>query len=211
MAFSVRAALRGPAEELYGPQAEGVLAYLPGGPLDAAAVRVVMINEGVAAHPEDDFYGAAEQPEFLETTLPLFRKAGRAVENIVDITKLGVYLTSALKLPKRDTAVSRAEIEAHLPLLEAELALFPGVQAIMLNGDVARKAFNALAKKSTGKNALPGTSTYKLRHEEMYYKGIRLFPAYIMTGGNILIEKSKVEMSAQDLHRMLAYVEGEKE
>ena len=70
---------------------------------------------------------------------------------------------------------------------------------IMLMGDVAKKAFNMITKKESKKNAVPAVSTYKLRSSEIYYNGIRIMPSYIMTGGNILIEKSKVEMASEDL------------
>lgn len=91
------------------------------------------------------------------------------------------------------------EIETSLPYLEKELALFPNKKVIMLMGDVAKKAFNMITKKESKKNAVPAVSTYKLRSSEIYYNGIRIMPSYIMTGGNILIEKSKVEMASEDL------------
>ncbi len=76
----------------------------------------------------------------------------------------------------------------------------------MLMGDVAKKAFNMIAKKSAKKNVIPAVSTYKLRNSEIYYKGIRVMPSYIMTGGNILIEKSKVTMAAEDIAIMLEII-----
>ncbi len=76
----------------------------------------------------------------------------------------------------------------------------------MLMGDVAKKAFNMITKKKTKKNAVPAVSTYKLRNSEIYYEGIRVMPSYIMTGKNILIEKSKVTMAAEDVARMLALI-----
>ena len=50
------------------------------------------------------------------------------------------------------------------------------------------------------------SSTYKLRNSEIYYKGIRVMPSYIMTGGNILIEKSKVTMATEDIAAMSAMI-----
>ena len=76
----------------------------------------------------------------------------------------------------------------------------------MLMGDVAKKAFNMIAKKSTKKNVIPAVSTYKLRKNEIYYKGIRVMPSYIMTGGNILIEKSKAAMATEDIATMLKII-----
>ena len=69
-----------------------------------------------------------------------------------------------------------------------------------------KKAFNMIAKKVTKKNAVPAVSTYKLRSSEIYYGNIRIMPSYIMTGGNILIEKSKVEMASADIAEMARLV-----
>lgn len=73
-------------------------------------------------------------------------------------------------------------------------------------GDLTKKSFNIIAKKKTGKNTVPSRSTYKLRNCKLYCDNIRIFPSYIMTGGNILIEKSKVEMAAEDIQKMLAII-----
>ena len=63
----------------------------------------------------------------------------------------------------------------------------------MVMGDIAKKYFNAICKKQGGRNAVPSGSTYKLRSSEIVYDGKRVMPSYIMTGGNIQIEKSKVQ------------------
>lgn len=76
----------------------------------------------------------------------------------------------------------------------------------MLMGDVTKKAFNMIAKKSAKKNVVSAVSTYKLRNSEIYYKGVRVMPSYIMTGGNILIEKSKVTMATEDIAIMLEII-----
>ena len=69
--------------------------------------------------------------------------------------------------------------------------------------DVAKKAVNMIAKRTTKRNVIPAVSTYKLRHSEIYYKNIRLMPSYIMTGKNILIEKSKFQMACEDISNMI--------
>ena len=68
------------------------------------------------------------------------------------------------------------------------------------------KKIEKTAKKETKKNVVPAISTYKLRHSEIYYNGIRVMPSYIMTGGNILIEKSKVSMATEDIATMLEII-----
>lgn len=144
--------------------------------------------------------------DYLKTTIPLLQGAGTAVSSIQDILQLGIYITNAVKAPKTEYVIDKSSIENSLPYLEAELSLFPNIKVIMLMGDVAKKAFNMITKKATKKNAIPAVSTYKLRSSEIYYKGIRVMPSYIMTGGNILIEKSKVTMATEDIAAMLKII-----
>lgn len=168
-------------------------------------IRAVMINEVVPGDSEQDFYGGG-RTAYLETTIPLFQKAGACADTINDIIDLGVYITNAVKVPKSEYAISREQIEKSLPFLEKELSLFPDLKVIMLMGDVAKKAFNLIGKKTSGKNTIPALSTYKMRSREFYYKGIRIMPSYIMTGQNILIEKSKFQMASEDIANMLEII-----
>lgn len=168
-------------------------------------IRAVMINEVVPGDSEQDFYGGG-RTAYLETTIPLFQKAGACADTINDIIDLGVYITNAVKVPKSEYAISRDQIENSLPFLEKELSLFPDLKVIMLMGDVAKKAFNLISKKNSGKNTIPAISTYKMRNSEFYYKGIRIVPSYIMTGQNILIEKSKFQMASEDIANMLEII-----
>lgn len=172
--------------------------YLNDIDIDPKLIKAIMINEVVPADPNNDFYGL-EDAAYMETTIPLFQKAGIEVTNIQDILSYSIYLTNAIKIPKSETTISNDSIEKSLPYLEKELNLFPNVQVIMLMGDVAKKCFNRITKKSTKRNIVPAISTYKLRNTELYYQNIRIMPSYIMTGKNILIEKSKVRMAAEDL------------
>ena len=174
--------------------------------LDTDKIKTIMINEVVPSDPYDDFYGKNENPDYLNTVLPLFQKAGASVNSIDDITSLGIYLTNAVKIPKNEYTIPKDFIIDSLPFLEAETDLFPNVEVIMLMGDVAKKAFNMISKKRTKTIALPAVSTYKLRNSELWYGKIRLFPSYIMTGKNILIEKSKFEMASEDIKNMLSII-----
>ena len=183
--------------------ADGI--YLNDIDIDPLTIKAIMINEVVPADPLQDFYGTPDA-DYLKTTIPLLRGVGTEVACIQDILQKGIYLTNAVKTPKTEYAIDKSSIENSLPYLEAELSLFPNIKVIMLMGDVAKKAFNMIAKKSTKKNVIPAVSTYKLRNSEIYYRGIRVMPSYIMTGGNILIEKSKVTMAAEDIAAMLQII-----
>ena len=179
--------------------------YLNDIDIDPLTIKAIMINEVVPSDPVQDFYGAPDA-DYLKTTIPLLQGAGTAVSSIQDILQLGIYITNAVKAPKTEYVIDKSSIENSLPYLETELSLFPNIKVIMLMGDVAKKAFNMIAKKSTKKNVIPAVSTYKLRKNEIYYKGIRVMPSYIMTGGNILIEKSKVAMATEDIATMLEII-----
>lgn len=170
--------------------------------IDASKIKAIMINEVVPDDYLQDFYGG-ESANYMKTTIPLFQRAGVQVNSINEILSMGIYITNAVKTPKLDYAVEKSSIEESLPLLEKEIELFPNLKVIMLMGDVAKKAFNMIAKKNTKKNVVPSTSTYKLQTSEIYYGNIRVLPSYIMTGGNILIEKSKFEMAAKGISVMV--------
>lgn len=169
--------------------------------VEPKTIQAIMINEVVPIDSDDDFYGKSDSA-YMSTTIPLFQKAGIEVNSIHDILNLGIYITNAVKTPKSEYAVSKESIIESLPALEREIQLFPNLKVIMLIGDVAKKAFNIISKKESGKNAVPSISTYKLRNTEIFYKGIRIIPSYIMTSQNILIEKSKFEMASEDIATM---------
>ena len=179
--------------------------YLNNIEIDPLTIKAIMINEVVPSDALQDFYGVPDA-DYLKTTIPLFQGAGAEVKSIQDILQIGIYITNAVKTPKTKYAIEKNSIQDSLPYLEAELSLFPNVKVIMLMGDVAKKAFNMITKKATKKNVVPTVSTYKLRTTEIYYKGIRVMPSYIMTGGNILIEKSKVAMATEDIATMLEII-----
>lgn len=179
--------------------------YLNNIEIDPLMIKAIMINEVVPSDASQDFYGVPDA-DYLKTTIPLFQGAGAKVNSMQDILQMGIYITNAVKTPKTEYAIEKSSIEDSLPYLEAELSLFPHVKVIMLMGDVAKKAFNMITKKATKKNVVSAVSTYKLRTTEIYYNGIKVMPSYIMTGGNILIEKSKVAMATEDIATMLEII-----
>ena len=179
---------------------------LPDCELDPAKIRVVMISEVPPKNPADGFYSAAADAEYIRTARGLFEAGGAPVQNIGDILAKGVYITTAVKTPKDGYTVDPGVIKAHLPLLETELDLFPNARVVMLMGDVAKKAFNMIAKARTKKNAIPSGSTCGLRHKEFFWNGVRVFPSYIMTGKNLLIEPFKRDCVAEDIRRMFEFL-----
>ena len=190
--------IRQTLESRLGPQAHIRLNDID---VDPARIRAILINEVVPEDPAQDFYGASGEM-YLSTTLPLFQRAGLPVKTIGDLLEMGVYITNAVKTPKDGYTVEKATMEESLPWLEAELALFPDVKVILLMGDVAKKMFNQIARKTAKRNPIPSGATYKLRATPFFWGDIRVMPSYIMTGGNILIEKSKMQMAAEDIAEM---------
>ena len=171
--------------------------------IDPQSIKVIMINEVVPKNPDDWFYSESPDPENRRTAFGLFEGAGVFVKNIRDILNMGIYITAALKTPKEGYTADPAIIKEQLPLLETELALFPNLKVIMLMGDVAKKAFNMITKAKTNKNVIPSKPTGYIRMNEYYWDGIRVFPTYIMTGKNLLIEKGKCGTISEDIRRMM--------
>jgi len=73
-------------------------------------------------------------------------------------------------------------------------------------GDVAIKAINYIAKRAGEERVIPTGSTYKIRGQEYYFRGMRAFPSYLQAGPSFGIEKSKVRMIADDIAAGLALV-----
>ncbi|MEA5037497.1 hypothetical protein SDC9_23785 [bioreactor metagenome] len=91
-------------------------------------------------------------------------------------------------------------------MLEEELSRFPNLRVIMLMGDAAKKSFNMLAKKQTGKPCIPSGANCKQRSRGFYFGNVRVIPSYIMTGGNLLIERSKAQMIPEDIKKMMEII-----
>ncbi len=180
-----------------GLKTEGL--QIPDCEIDPEKIKVIMISEVPSKNPDDGFYSASAESDYMKTALGLFSAAGVKVGSMRDILNMGIYITTAVKSPKTGYTVDPAVIEAQLPILEAELALFPNLQVIMLMGDVAKKAVNMITKTRTKKNIIPSGATGRLRNNEYYWGGIRVMPSYIMTGKNLLIEPFKRDTVSEDI------------
>lgn len=179
---------------------------LPDCEIDPQNIKVVMINEVVPKNPDDWFYSETHDPENRKTAFGLFEGAGVPVKSMNDVFDLGIYITAALKTPKEGYTADPAVMSAQLPLLDTELALFPNLKVIMLMGDVAKKAFNMITKARTKKNAIPAGATGRIRQNDYYWGDIRVFPTYIMTGKNLLIEPFKRDTVTDDIRRMMEVI-----
>lgn len=179
---------------------------IPSVEIDPEKVKIIMISEVPPENPQDYFYASGD-PFYLRTTLQAFSDAGIPVSSVQEILDMGFYLTTAVKCPKMRHGVSTQTAKNCSLVLEKELALFSNIEVYMLMGDVAIKTFNYISKRLTGRNAVPSGSTYKIRKEKFFYNGKRVFPSYVQTGQNYLIEKSKREMIAQDLAEAAKIIE----
>lgn len=168
-------------------------------------ISILMISE--AAPPErKDYYYMGSESLFEITTLQAFQEAGALVSTFNDLLDLGVYLTSAVKCGKTGYGIKAGIIKECSLILEQEIALFPNVKVLLLMGDVAIKAINCIAKRAGQERVIPAGSTYKIRGQEYYFRGMRAFPSYLQAGPSFGIEKSKVRMIADDIAAGLALV-----
>lgn len=175
--------------------------------LDPRNIRIVMISECPPADRADYFYGSSAGA-FFRTTRTAFRDAGAAIETYEDLTRMGIYLTTAIKCGKTGYLVSAKTIkECAVRFLQPELEQFPDIGMILCMGDFAIKAVNYIYKEKYGKSPIPAGSTYKIRRQEHIQNGIRFLPSYTHTGDSFDIEKVKRQMIAEDIRAALAYLE----
>jgi uracil-DNA glycosylase len=170
------------------------------------AISIVMISEAAPADP-GDYYYAAGDPLFQQTTVQAFNDAGAEVASIQDIVDMGVYLTAAVKCGKTGYGIKAATIKECSLLLAQELDLFPNVEGFLLMGDVAIKAVNYIAGRAGEGRVIPAGSTYKIRGQEYAFRGKRAFPSYLQAGPSFGIEKSKRKMIAEDIAAALSLIQ----
>lgn len=168
-------------------------------------MSIVLISEAAPLRSEDGFY-SSDTAALAQTTLQAFRDAGANVTSVTELLRRGIYLTTAVKCAKTACGIKTATVSTCSELLERELALFPRLRAVLLMGDVAIKALNAIARRSGEKRVIPAGSTYKLRGPEYVWRGIRVFPSYLQAGPSFYIETSKRRMITEDIAAALALV-----
>jgi len=161
-------------------------------------ISIILISEAAPASPADYYY-AAGNPLFAQTTVQAFQDAGAKVSSIQDILDRGVYLTTAVKCGKTRYGIETGTTKTCSFLLQQELALFPNVKVLLLMGDVAIKAVNEIARRTGQPRVIPAGSTYKIRGGEFTFQGKRTLPSYLQAGPSFFIEKSKRKMIAQDI------------
>jgi uracil-DNA glycosylase len=178
---------------------------VPNADVDPEKVSTILVSEAAPASSADYYY-AAGNPLFAQTTVQAFQDAGAQVSSVQDILDLGVYLTTAVKCGKTGYGIATSTIKTCSFILEQELALFPNVKVWLLMGDVAIKAVNEIARRSGQQRVIPAGSTYKIRGGQFYFQGKRALPSYLQAGRSFFIEKSKRKMIAEDIATALRLV-----
>jgi uracil-DNA glycosylase len=178
---------------------------VPPAEIDTTKIKILMITEAPPNESTDYFY-ASGNPFYLQTTLQAFNDAGVVVRSMQDIIDAGVYITTAIKCGKKQSAISPETMKNCGKLLEQETALFQNVRVFLLMGDVAIKMMNVFWKQQTGKRVIPAGPTYKIRGEVHYAGDKRVFPSYTPAGKNFLIEKSKRRMVAEDIREAMSFI-----
>ena len=176
---------------------------LPPIAVDPASIRILMVAEAPARDPADDFW-AADDAFYMRTTRQAFEDAGVEVGSVREMLELGIFMTTAVKCAKTGSAIKTASLKSCARLLEDEIVFFPHLKAILCMGDVAIRAVNDIARRTTGARAIPSGSTYKIRGTEYRWGEVRVFPSYLQTGKSYLIEKSKRGMIAEDIRAALS-------
>jgi uracil-DNA glycosylase len=172
--------------------------------VEPGRISIILISEAAPADPSDYYYAAGDSL-FQQTTVQAFNDAGANVSSIHDILNLGVYLTTAVKCGKTGYGIQTSTIKECSLLLEQELALFPNANVLLLMGDVAIRAINYIAGRAGAGRVIPAGSTYKLRGPEYSFHKQRVFPSYLQAGPSFYIEKSKRKMIAEDIAAALSH------
>lgn len=173
--------------------------------IDPNAIKLVMISEAPPVDHSHYFYKTTDS-SFFRTTQTAFHDAGYHISNYDDLTKMGIYLTTAIKCSKQDYLVSAQTIKNCSKILEQELFQFPHIKMIMCMGDFAIKVVNCIFKEKFNVKPIKSGSTYKIRKEKFVINNIRFFPSYTHTGDSFNLEQSKRRMIAEDIKNAMNYL-----
>ncbi len=176
---------------------------VPGIDINPVETSIIMVSEA-APLDASDYYYAAGDPLFQQTTVQAFNDAGADVASMKEILDMGVYLTTAVKCGKTSYGIKAATIKKCARILQQELDLFPNLKILLLMGDVAIRSLNYIAKSFGEDRVIPAGSTYKIRGRDYYFRGLRTFPSYLQAGPSFFIEKSKRRMIAEDIAEALS-------
>ncbi len=169
-------------------------------------IRVMMVS--AAPPPANGSARETDDPFAREETLEAFRSAGFDVHSHDDIRRLGVYVTTAVKCPKIGFGLKPETVEACSRILEAEIAMFPNIRSILLMGNTAIRAINAIAVRQLGAPAIPTGSAYKVKGHEYQFGEISLFPSYPESGRNLSIEGNQQDVVAVDIRNAIVVAGG---
>lgn len=183
-----------------------LIKHFPQIDIDPTSIKMIMISESLPKNIKDYFY-QPNNPMFLQTTNQVFSDAGYNFRVIEDYLKFGIYLTTAIKCPKKDYLVSTQTLKNCSFLLKNEIDQFKNVKVIMLMGDFSIRCINYIWKEKYKKRVIPPGSTYKIRSELLEGNGIRFFPSYTQTGDSFNIEKSKRQMISDDIKKAMKLIE----
>lgn len=171
-------------------------------PSQRSSIRVIMIS--AAPPPVTD----PTNPLYRKDTIDAIRSAGYEVKTLEDVRKLGVYVTTAVKCPKIGFGLKQETVDACSRILEAEIDSFPNVRSILLMGNTAIRAINAIAVRKFGAPAIPNGSAYKVKGHEYPFGDITLFPSYPESGRNLSVEGNRQDVIAVDIRNAIEIAGG---
>ena len=179
---------------------------LPSLPARRDHIRVIMLS--AAPPPAADGSTEYRSPFALTDVVEVFQAAGFDVLDLEDVRNLGVYVTTAINCPKIGFGVRQETVETCSHFLEAEIDMFPNVKSILLMGNTAIRAINAVAVRKFGSPAIPTGSAYKVKGHEYPFGDIALFPSYPASGRNLSVEGTRQEVIAIDIRNAIEVAGG---
>lgn len=171
-------------------------------PRDRDRIRVVMVS--AAPSPIESNKTQISHRDTIEA----FRSAGYDVSTLADIHNLGVYVTTAVKCPKIGFGLKQETVESCSFLLEKEIDAFANLKSILLMGNTAIRAINAIAVRRFGEPAIPNGSAYKVKGYEYPFGDISLFPSYPESGRSLSVEGNRQDVIAVDIRNALEVAGG---
>ncbi len=92
-------------------------AIFPQVDINPYSIKMLMISEAPSLKKGENFY-ESDNDVCIQPTIQIFNDAGLNISSIKEITDKGIYITTAIKCPKKEQSVSTDSIKNCSYLLE---------------------------------------------------------------------------------------------
>jgi hypothetical protein len=176
--------------------------------LNPGAVRVLMVTDAIPEEPHEHYIYADPTTVSWQNTCKIFADAGVSIHSYQDLLDRGILMDPCLDLI-RPGRISPWHVRYGAVRIGEWLNRLPQLRAIALMGDVPIRCFNEMTRPrwASARRLAPGDASYRMQGNRFFLGRIEVFPTYLHTAASFGLERTKQRALAEDMHRLVRYLQ----